>query len=442
MVDFKKLKDKAIKVAKAVVLTATVAMSNTPAHSKTSKEDKLPDKDKIENFANTPSAELKISEAISYATDKNGSLHYVTEENVIDVDNIKTPRQETKKYKQEQTEAFENAPNDTTVVVSMQEFTENRVGGFYSQDDKNITIYNVDSSKESVKEDINKQTAKLNLTEAQINSDFASSIEIHEKQHKTNDKDNIYAPGLNPEQQGKLNCHDEITANIAQLVAMNDEYQKKLATGTPQEEALKVFSIMGDRFSFYQNALKEGIDPNSDEAKKLMVQGTMKMWKEKYQERYSEQINMYMENTSSIAGTLIGNEAEYKKRVEKIYDNIDENPLLKEKGIKIGNLSKYLPKEDIELSPQQIQLANDITIKKTGFSAKEGSLISKLLPGKQKKDQKNFVKRVVKNPKALIRLIRKLRGIEVSEKTKKENSGIQNTNSNFAYMVKNHNNRR
>ena len=45
-----------------------------------------------------------------------------------------------------------------------------------------------------------------------------------------------------------------------------------------------------------------------------------------------------------------------------MFDSIDENPILKEKGVKIGNLSQYLPKEDFELTPEQKQLANS-TIK-------------------------------------------------------------------------------
>lgn len=56
-------------------------------------------------------------------------------------------------------------------------------------------------------------------------------------------------------------------------------------------------------------------------------------------------------------------------------DSIDENPILKEKGVKIGNLSQYLPKEDFELTPEQKQLANSTIKEKTGFSVENAETI-------------------------------------------------------------------
>ena len=58
------------------------------------------------------------------------------------------------------------------------------------------------------------------------------------------------------------------------------KYKESLSAGASKEEALKEFDVSGGDFSFYKEAIAGGLNPDSHEAKELMVNGTIKMWKE------------------------------------------------------------------------------------------------------------------------------------------------------------------
>ncbi|MBO6282046.1 MAG: hypothetical protein J6N49_05910 [Alphaproteobacteria bacterium] len=111
----------------------------------------------------------------------------------------------------------------------------------------------------------------------------------HEVKHNDNNDRGVYAYPMSEEQIYKINMHDEISANLASLVYLRDQYLK---TGD-----ISIFERENDgHFSFYGEAIKNGvIEPNSDDPAEFtkemafLVNGTQKMWMEKYSEQYIEQ---------------------------------------------------------------------------------------------------------------------------------------------------------
>ena len=111
----------------------------------------------------------------------------------------------------------------------------------------------------------------------------------HEVKHNDNNDRGIYAYPMSQEQIYKVNMHDEISANMAELVYLRDQYLK---TGD-----ISIFEKEFDGcFAFYAEAIKNGtIEPNSDDPEKFaqemafMVNGTQKMWMDIFSESYIEQ---------------------------------------------------------------------------------------------------------------------------------------------------------
>ena len=104
---------------------------------------------------------------------------------------------------------------------------------------------------------------------------------VHENKHKTNAQQGIHAYAVSPEQAYKLQMHDEISANIADLISRRHEY---LQTGD-----LSVFDDPDGKFDFYKAAIKIGyINPKSeyqedfDEEMYLIANGTRDKWMELY----------------------------------------------------------------------------------------------------------------------------------------------------------------
>ena len=136
-----------------------------------------------------------------------------------------------------------------------------------------------------------------------------------------------------------------------------------------------------------------------------MAQGTVKMWQENHQQNYEQQIAQHINSAkdTNTAGLIIGNEKDYRARVNKMFDSFDDNPKLKELGIKAGKFSEYIQDTEIQLSEKSMQTANEVTKANTGFSLEEGKQISDALPGSQKKDQKTVAK-ILSDPNKLLSL--------------------------------------
>lgn len=126
----------------------------------------------------------------------------------------------------------------------------------------------------------NKRTVTINYQEG--NEEFndwsqSPAVLIHEQKHRDNYSQGIYVYALSPEQAYKVDMHDEISANMAALLYLRDEYLK---TGN-----MAVFEQENGRFAFYVDAIKKGeINPFSskeedfDKEMALIANGTRDMW--------------------------------------------------------------------------------------------------------------------------------------------------------------------
>ena len=126
----------------------------------------------------------------------------------------------------------------------------------------------------------NKRTVTINYQEG--NEEFndwsqSPTVLIHEQKHRDNYSQGMYVYALSPEQAYKVEMHDEISANMAALLYLRDEYLK---TGN-----MAVFEQENGRFAFYTDAIKKGeINPFSskeedfDKEMALIVNGTRDMW--------------------------------------------------------------------------------------------------------------------------------------------------------------------
>ena len=322
-----------------------------------------------------------------------------------------------KDWKRGQKELFENAEPDRVDTVSFQQMADG-VGAYYDLYDKNITSRYVKTDgldRDKIEEIYLKKNPHLSEEEARKcvhtafsnidelnnpNSLMTQSIRAHEEQHRTNDKLGIYAPGLSPEQYALINQYDEVAANVAELNCIITGYKKQLASGVSKEEALKVFDgALDGKLGFYKDALAKGLDPDSKEGKKLMVQGTMKMWQENYQELYDSQmtgVGREAVGESDLASTVLGNDEEFQKRVKKIFDNIGNNDYNRDNKIRpLGNLSEYLPEKPMELRPIVKENIAQKVKEETGFGPEAREHLDNSIEGKKDKDKIKFMLKVL-----------------------------------------------
>lgn len=217
---------------------------------------------------------------------------------------------------------------------------------------------------------------------------------VHEFQHKNNDRHNLYAPGLSIEQYGKLYQYDEMSASLAGALAVNRLYEAKLAAGISPEKALEVFSTASIAPA-YVKEVKNGLNPASEKAKELLVKATISFWADTSQKLYEDATIKRMKdltNRGNVGSLAIGDDKEFKKRVNAMFDNLAENEVLKLMHVDPGKLSQYLPEKELELSPQVKKHADNLTKEATGLSIAEAKEISQRLPGSQRKDIANLMK--------------------------------------------------
>lgn len=142
---------------------------------------------------------------------------------------------------------------------------------------------------------------------------------IHEQKHRDNQMQGIYAMPVSPEQTYKLNMHDEISANMCELIALRDKYIK---TGD-----ISVFDNE-ERFSFYKEAIVEGrVNPNSpykedfNKDMLLIANGTKKMWQQKYGNKYIDNCVKNSVNRADTEGTYAKyHDENYEKAKKTIYN--------------------------------------------------------------------------------------------------------------------------
>ena len=145
------------------------------------------------------------------------------------------------------------------------------------------------------------------------------------------------------------------------------------------------------------------------------------LWQKNYQEFYQPQTFLIAQNgifNTDAASLIIGNEQELQKRINKIFDNINNNNYSRENGVKTPlNLSRYLPEEQMGLT-QAVQQGIDIYIKNiNNLSPETRDYISDNIRGRTDK-QKNR------------HLIELLTGRKNPDKvfSKQSNQNLQNNN--------------
>lgn len=170
----------------------------------------------------------------------------------------------------------------------------------------------------------------------------------HEMKHRDNLQAGMYAYALNPEQAYKVNMHDEISANIAQLIAVRDEYLKTGNIDVLDNEP---------RFKFYKDAILNGeINPHStkkedfDREMRLIANGTKDMWIKKYSHS-----NTYTKQ-NAVSGAY---NCERNNKHSEYYNSNYERA----KKIAYGNIggvdfTKYM-QGDVEIPPKGRELLND-----------------------------------------------------------------------------------
>ena len=202
---------------------------------------------------------------------------------------------------------------------------------------------------------------------------------IHEQKHRDNYLRGMYAYAVSPDQAYKREMHDEISANIAELISLREEY---IRTGD-----ISVFDkIGGGCFSFYKEAIKKGeIKPNSpyqedfDKEMRLIVNGTQKMWMENFGKGF------YIDNglCHYVEGDFEGKYAEYwdknYQNALKIAYNIGGVDFTKYmyKDVEIPEAANAKMIEEIANSPsmqEYYHLTDAQVFEKSGLSPYDGSI--------------------------------------------------------------------
>lgn len=123
-----------------------------------------------------------------------------------------------------------------------------------------------------------KRTAAVYNSKSRI-----KSCAIHEGTHEMNDAKGIKDFGISLLQFAKICVHDEISAQISELLEMRQKYLQT-----------KDFRSFGNRYGFYVQALKDGrIKPNiskvpAKEELSLIVNGMSDWWQKTFQDYYEK----------------------------------------------------------------------------------------------------------------------------------------------------------
>ena len=169
-----------------------------------------------------------------------------------------------------------------TVIVDTAYLKRNfRTLGGYVSETKTIALkyFVVDSAgmdRQTYQKE--KRTAAVYNSKSRI-----KSCAIHEGTHEMNDAKGIKDFGISLLQFAKICVHDEISAQISELLEMRQKYLQT-----------KDFRSFGNRYGFYVQALKDGrIKPNiskvpAKEELSLIVNGMSDWWQKTFQDYYEK----------------------------------------------------------------------------------------------------------------------------------------------------------
>ena len=131
-----------------------------------------------------------------------------------------------------------------------------------------------------------KNSITVNYVKEQDNT-YALSDEViaHEQKHRDNESKGLWQYAISPEQAYKLNMHNEISANMAELFSLRQKY---IQTG--DISVLNVFE-----FSFYADAVASGkVNPLSTDKEdfgnemRFITNGVQQYWCSKYAIKYMD----------------------------------------------------------------------------------------------------------------------------------------------------------
>jgi hypothetical protein len=162
----------------------------------------------------------------------------------------------------------------------------------------------------------NKNTITVNY-KSETGNELGMEALIHEKKHQDNFRTGNKNLAVSLEQAYKLDMHDEISANMAHLIALRQEY---LQTGD-----ISVFDKFDGRFSYYKEAIQNGtINPQSpykedfDAEMKFIANETQNMWMKNWSAFYISQNYINATLTCDRGGTK---SAYYDENYEKAVKN-------------------------------------------------------------------------------------------------------------------------
>ena len=162
--------------------------------------------------------------------------------------------------------------------------TETDTGGYFSPSSNSLTV-NFKPDKDAWNE----------WTES-------DNVLIHEQKHRDNTASGFDVYAVSPEQAYKLNMHNEISANMASLLLLRQQYIENGDISIFEKEEQ-------GRFSFYGAAVKSGeIKPGSpykedfDKEMSLIANGTRDMWEEKFARGYNDISMSYAKYKSDKSG--------------------------------------------------------------------------------------------------------------------------------------------
>lgn len=236
------------------------------------------------------------------------------------------------------------------VVKKPQTFTE--YGSFDSYS-KEITLNKISYSFTPASEEEKKAyDKKLEITNTSI---WQDNTLVHEEKHRENNRKNEpYGVGF--EQTVKLETHDEISANVAQLIHSRDLYIDA-KTKNPQAKIEDYFVY--ENLKFYVDAVNSGkVNPMATDKESrekdysLMINGTQKMWEENLAVAYNSNIKNKVDSwrLSGASSVTQPDEKKYEEERDKFYNfEID--------GKKV-NLSQYRQK-DVTLVPSMKEYVDE-----------------------------------------------------------------------------------
>lgn len=182
--------------------------------------------------------------------------------------------------------------------------------------DTTLTKEEQDKARKRFERKFRIKVDSLEQYDPKIESGDANKTSFHEYGHGSNEEDGIKSYGLSAEHTYLLTIHDEILANIKQLLAQREEY-------------LKTGNIKTIKKSYYRDAVEKGkITPAetgiSDEEKKFIAQETTKNWLKGSKEIYREQLKSISKEIlgSSLMPDTENSDILYQNVLKSTYNNI------------------------------------------------------------------------------------------------------------------------